>query len=123
MACFEPEKTIVESMLEVSVNGQPARMNDGVQDIDKTWNGKNLRGKVRIKIAACTDDGAFFLDTDEVVALGVVVMKITIHFFGAGLTERAICQGTSGAMMRLYQTGAVNVGRDDVGGQNRINDQ
>ena len=51
MACFDPKKSIIHSMLVVIVNGQPG-MNDSMKDFDGTRSSKNVCCKVRIKIGA-----------------------------------------------------------------------
>jgi len=83
MACFSRKKSIVHEQLRAIVNGRKTVVNVSLEVITRVRDGKNLRDKVRPEIAAFPDDGAFFHNTDEVIALGVVVMKIAIHFFSA----------------------------------------
>jgi hypothetical protein len=73
-----------------------------------------MYAKERLEIAACPDNSAFFHNTDEIVALNVVVMKITIHFFSAGQTGCPVCEDTAIRTMWLYQSAAVNGRLDDI---------
>jgi len=120
MACFVREKSVVHVLLSAIVNGRKTVVNDCLEDIPWARYGKNLHCRIRLDIAACPHDGAFFHNTDEVIAPGVVVMKITIHFFSAGQVKRPICQRTYVGIMWLHLSGDVTGDLDYVSGQQRI---